>query len=155
MATEEIRDKVMRLRARALEAKRQAEHVAEDMVSANGNMRPPCSRSCHITAIENFFSRQMGLIPVLINHLECMVREAEDLLGERKPTRLVYKNYVGSVNFDADDLVLYGKIEYIKALVTYEAEDPRGIQEAFEQAVDDYLDTCKEKNIKPEWPYTK
>lgn len=64
-----------------------------------------------------------------------------------------YKDYYGSVHFEEDDLVFYGKIEFIRALVTYEATDAKGLKKAFEEAVDDYLETCRKQKIKPEIPF--
>ncbi len=54
-----------------------------------------------------------------------------------------YKDYYGSVHFDDEDVIFYGKIEFIRALVTYEATNAKGLKKAFQEAVDDYLVTCK------------
>lgn len=64
-----------------------------------------------------------------------------------------YKGYYGSVHFNADDLVFHGKIEFIRALVTYEATDAKGLKKAFEDAIDDYLALCKKEQISPELPF--
>jgi predicted HicB family RNase H-like nuclease len=64
-----------------------------------------------------------------------------------------YKDYYGSVHFDEDDLIFHGKIEFIRALVTYEATDAKGLKKAFKDAVDDYLNTCRKQKIKPELPF--
>lgn len=64
-----------------------------------------------------------------------------------------YKGYYGSVHYDSDEPIFYGKLEFIKALVSYEAQDAVGIKKAFEEAVEDYLELCKEKNISPETPF--
>lgn len=64
-----------------------------------------------------------------------------------------YKNYFGSVHFDHEELVFHGKIEFIRALVTYEATDARGLLKAFHDSVDDYLKTCHNNNIEPEVPF--
>jgi len=64
-----------------------------------------------------------------------------------------HKNYYGSVHFDSEELVFYGKIEFIRALVTYEATDAKGLRQSFDDAVDDYLEMCKAKNIKPEMSF--
>ena len=64
-----------------------------------------------------------------------------------------YKNYYGSVHFDDSDLFFYGKVEFIRASVTYEATNARGLRKAFEEAVDDYLDLCKKQDIEPEVPF--
>ena len=63
-----------------------------------------------------------------------------------------YKNYYGSVHFDEDELIFHGKIEFIRALVSYEATDGKGLKKAFLEAVDDYLDMCHKQGIKPEIP---
>ncbi len=65
---------------------------------------------------------------------------------------LKYKGYFGSVEFSIEDGVLHGKIQCVNDLVTYEAETLAGLQEAFEEAVDDYLETCKILNKDPEKP---
>jgi predicted HicB family RNase H-like nuclease len=64
-----------------------------------------------------------------------------------------YKGYLGSVHFDDEDFIFYGKIEFIRALVTYEATDARGLRKAFEDSVNEYLDLCKKQNIEPEVPF--
>ena len=64
-----------------------------------------------------------------------------------------YKGYYGSVNFDADDLIFYGKLEFINALVSYEGETAKEINAAFKEAVDDYLDICTARETEPEKPF--
>ena len=61
-----------------------------------------------------------------------------------------YKDYYGSVYFDDEELIFYGKIQFIRALISYEATDAKGVKKAFEEAVDDYLELCAKKKIKPE-----
>jgi hypothetical protein len=39
---------------------------------------------------------------------------------------MLYKNYYGSVHFDYENLIFHGKIEFIRALVSYEATDAKG-----------------------------
>lgn len=64
-----------------------------------------------------------------------------------------YKGYYGSVHYDADEPIIYGKLEFIKALISYEADDAVGIKQAFQDAVDDYLGLCKSEGIEPEAPF--
>ncbi len=64
-----------------------------------------------------------------------------------------YKSYYGSVHYDPDEPIFYGKLKFIKALVSYEAKDAHGIKMAFEKAVDDYLQLCQQNNITPEMPF--
>lgn len=62
---------------------------------------------------------------------------------------LKHKNYYGSVEFSADDNTLYGKIIGINDLVTYEAESVNELKNSFKEAVEDYLETCKELEKEP------
>jgi len=64
-----------------------------------------------------------------------------------------HKGYYGSVHYNDDDAVFYGKIEYIRSLVTYEGIDVLSLRKAFESAIDDYLSLCKTQHITPEKPF--
>jgi predicted HicB family RNase H-like nuclease len=64
-----------------------------------------------------------------------------------------YKNYYGSVHYSDEDNVFYGKVEFIRALVSYEGTDVKSLRKSFEEAVDDYLQTCKEQGKEPEQPF--
>ena len=55
---------------------------------------------------------------------------------------LHYKEYYGSVEYSAEDEVFFGKIEHINDLVTFEATDVQGLQQAFQDAVDHYCEQC-------------
>lgn len=57
-----------------------------------------------------------------------------------------YRDYYGSFHFDDEDLILHGKIEFIRALITYEATEAKDLR----QAVDDYFDMCKKNKIEPD-----
>ena len=65
-----------------------------------------------------------------------------------------YKGYYGSIEFDEDDEILYGKLQFVKALISYEAEDAHGIKKAFQEAVEDYLNLCEAEGIAPEKPFS-
>jgi predicted HicB family RNase H-like nuclease len=67
-----------------------------------------------------------------------------------KDNFISYKNYYGSVKFDQEQEVFYGKIEFIKDLVTFEASDAKAIIPSFHEAVDDYIESCKYLNKKPD-----
>jgi predicted HicB family RNase H-like nuclease len=56
---------------------------------------------------------------------------------------LNYKNYYGSVEFSVRDNILFGSIIGIDDLVTYEAESVEELKKAFEESVEDYLETCQ------------
>lgn len=61
-----------------------------------------------------------------------------------------YKGYLGSVECSFEDNCLCGQLLYVNDLVNFEADTPTALQEAFEQAVDDYLETCKELGKDPD-----
>ncbi|HDR1354571.1 type II toxin-antitoxin system HicB family antitoxin [Pasteurella multocida] len=60
---------------------------------------------------------------------------------------LQYKDFIGSVETSIEDNVLFGKILFINALVTYEADTISQLKTEFELAVDDYIKMCEENNI--------
>jgi len=64
-----------------------------------------------------------------------------------------YKDYYGSVHFDEEDVIFHGKIEFIRALVSYEATTAKGLKKAFHDAVNDYLKLCQNEGIEPEKPF--
>ena len=66
---------------------------------------------------------------------------------------IVYKGYVGSVEFSPTDEVFWGKIEHINDLITFESDNAHELKRAFEEAVDDYLAYCAEKKVIPEKPF--
>ncbi len=64
-----------------------------------------------------------------------------------------YRGYFGSAHYSDDDEVFFGKLEYIRALISYEGTDVSSLQKAFKEAVDDYLAFCKETGKEPEKPF--
>ncbi len=61
--------------------------------------------------------------------------------------------YCTRVEFDADAMLLHGKIEGINDLVTFECENAAQAEAEFQAAVDDYLAFCQEVGKKPEKEY--
>ena len=55
---------------------------------------------------------------------------------------LNYRGYVGSINHSEADAVHHGEIQGIQDLVLYEADGAEGLQAAFEEAVEHYLEGC-------------
>ncbi len=64
-----------------------------------------------------------------------------------------YKGYIGSSEIDQEADILFGKLLFIKDLVTYEAKSPRELKSAFEEAVADYLEDCADQEIEPDIPF--
>jgi len=66
---------------------------------------------------------------------------------------LEYKGYLGTVNYSAVDKVFYGKLEGIDDLVNFEADNVKELERGFKEAVNDYINTCKEIGKIPEKTY--
>ena len=63
--------------------------------------------------------------------------------------KLMFKDFIGSVHFSTKDSVFHGKLEGINDLVTFEGESVQELKTAFEEAVADYIELCKEINKDP------
>lgn len=66
---------------------------------------------------------------------------------------LEYKGYTGSIEFSREDDVLYGKVLGIKGLISYEGKTGKELEIDFKEAIDVYLEDCKNKDITPEKPF--
>lgn len=63
---------------------------------------------------------------------------------------LRYKEFIGSVSYSAEDRVFHGKIEFITDLVTFEGSNVDELENAFTEAVDDYISLCELTEKKPQ-----
>lgn len=63
---------------------------------------------------------------------------------------LTFQGYEGTAELDMERGVCRGKILFIGDLVTYQADSPKELQGAFEEAVTDYIETCKEVGKEPQ-----
>lgn len=64
-----------------------------------------------------------------------------------------YRGFYGSVEASVEDACLFGKLEFVEPLVSYEGETVQEVKAAFHEAVDDYLETCEELGVEPQKPY--
>ncbi len=64
-----------------------------------------------------------------------------------------YKGYIGSIEFSEKDIIFFGKVLGIKALISYEGKDAPSLIENFHNAIDSYLKICEEKETEPEKAY--
>jgi len=58
--------------------------------------------------------------------------------------KLKYKEFIGTVHYSSSDEVFFGKIEGTNDLVMFEGETVKKLKNAFKEAVEDYLEICKE-----------
>ena len=66
---------------------------------------------------------------------------------------LSYKNYNGTVEYSKEDHCLFGKVIGIKSLLSYEGASVVELEQDFQNTVDNYLEDCKHRDVKPEQPY--
>lgn len=66
---------------------------------------------------------------------------------------IYYKGYYGSVEFSSEDDVFFGKIIGINDHITYEGDSVKALHHDFEEAVDEYLETCSQLGKEPEKAY--
>jgi len=57
-----------------------------------------------------------------------------------------HKGYFGSVNYCAEDDLLYGKVLGIRGHFMYHGYSLSEVKEAFQEAVEDYIEYCQEEN---------
>lgn len=68
---------------------------------------------------------------------------------------LKYKGYTGSVEYSNEDNCLFGKVQGLKGtLISYEGSTVEEIKKDFENAVDFYLESCRERGVEPARPYS-
>ncbi len=61
-----------------------------------------------------------------------------------------YKGYIGSVEFSETDRTLFGKVQGIRSLISYEGTTVSELIEDFHGAVDEYLALCDAEEKTPE-----
>lgn len=65
---------------------------------------------------------------------------------------MTYKGQTARIEFDARDNLLVGRLVGIADVVGFHADNVAELRAAFEEAVDDYLDTCARIGKAPQQP---
>lgn len=52
---------------------------------------------------------------------------------------MYYKEFCGTIFYSEEDCIYYGKVLFIKDLVSYEGVTPEELKKSFESAVDEYI----------------
>ena len=61
---------------------------------------------------------------------------------------LKYKGFYGTVEYSADDNILFGKVIGINGLISYEGKSVDELRTDFEESVDDYIEeVCQTNHI--------
>lgn len=67
---------------------------------------------------------------------------------------LRHRGYSARIEFDAEDRIFFGRIAGIADGVGFHADTVVDLVAAFEEAVEDYLETCAKIGKQPERPYS-
>ncbi|CCO24039.1 type II toxin-antitoxin system HicB family antitoxin [Maridesulfovibrio hydrothermalis] len=65
-----------------------------------------------------------------------------------------YKGYHAKIEFDADDRIFVGYILGIVDVISFHGESVAELEEAFHEAIDNYLESCAKLNQQPNKPYS-
>jgi predicted HicB family RNase H-like nuclease len=65
---------------------------------------------------------------------------------------LRHRGYTGRYEVDPDEGVLHGRIDGIRDVVTFVADDSETLEREFRISVDCYLDFCAERGVEPDRP---
>lgn len=63
-----------------------------------------------------------------------------------------YKGYRAKVEYDPEDATLVGRVEGIRDVVTFYADDVATLEREFHVSVDEYIDFCRERGGEPDRP---
>lgn len=67
---------------------------------------------------------------------------------------MTYKGYQARIEYDDDDRLFWGRLAGINDIVSFHADTVDALRAAFEEAVDDYLETCAARGKAAQRPYS-
>jgi len=67
---------------------------------------------------------------------------------------LIYKGYIGHVEFDDEADIFHGEVINTRDVITFKGRTVAELKKAFHDSINDYLDFCKERNEEPEKPFS-
>lgn len=67
---------------------------------------------------------------------------------------LTYNGFTGSVEYNSEDHILFGKVLFIDSLLMYHGSSVQEIEDAFKETVDAYLAHCAKNGKEPNKPYS-
>ena len=67
---------------------------------------------------------------------------------------MMHQGYAARVEYSEDDGCFVGHIAGIRDVIGFHGESVAELRRAFEEAVDDYLETCQKLDRKPNHPYS-
>ena len=67
---------------------------------------------------------------------------------------MTYNGYAARIEYSDEDSCFIGHVAGINDVVGFHGESVTELRSAFEEAVDDYLETCEKLNRSPQRPYS-
>ncbi len=67
---------------------------------------------------------------------------------------LIYKGYMGKIEFDSEAKVFYGNVMNTRDTITFQSDNAKLLEKEFRKSVDTYLEFCQEIGETPEKPYS-
>lgn len=63
-----------------------------------------------------------------------------------------YRGYTGSVEYDSDERLFYGRVDAITDIVSFKGDTVEALEADFRSAVDGYVAFCEERGLEPQRP---
>lgn len=67
---------------------------------------------------------------------------------------LIYKGYIGHVEFDDEADIFHGEVINTRDVITFQGKTVAQIKKSFHESINDYLDFCKKRGEEPEKPFS-
>lgn len=67
---------------------------------------------------------------------------------------MIYKGYSARVDYDDEDDIFIGRLVGIRDGVGFHADTVQGLRQAFQEAVEDYIETCAKTGKEPQKSYS-
>jgi len=67
---------------------------------------------------------------------------------------MTYEGYSARIEFDAEDVIFFGRLAGISDVIGFHADNVSDLKQAFHDAVDDYVETCRKLGKAPQKPYS-
>ena len=67
---------------------------------------------------------------------------------------MTFEGYSARIEFDAEDEIFFGRLAGISDVIGFHADNVSDLKQAFHDAVDDYVETCRKLGKAPQKPYS-
>lgn len=67
---------------------------------------------------------------------------------------LEYKGYTGHAEYDGRTHVFHGEVLDTRDVITFQSDTVKGLERAFRDSIDDYLQFCAERGEDPDKPFS-